>query len=246
MAEVNGAASESDPAPTQEQNEQPSQAASETSNPNITPTSQLDNGLSKRPRDARLFHMILTNFGVTAYQERVPLQLMDFAYRYTSSTLQDALHFTSEGYGTTNPTGPGASTKRAEGAAAHNDMSGITLASLRLSIASRTQYQFSPTLPKEFYSELAQERNRVGIPPPPKGEYGVRLPPEQYCLFGAGWELKEEWDEEMDVEQDTGMRNEDMDEREDGEGGGDEEEGGRMEDLFGGANGDEDKDMEDE
>ena len=246
MTEVNGAASESDPAPTQEQNDQPSQAATEPINPNIPSTSQLDNGLSKRPRDARLFHIILANYGVTAYQERVPLQLMDFAYRYTSSTLQDALHFTSEGYGTTNPTGPGAGTKRGEGAAAHNDMSGITLSSLRLSIASRTQYQFSPTLPKEFYSELAQERNRVGIPPPPKGEYGVRLPPEQYCLFGAGWELKEEWDEEMDVEQDAGAKDEGMDEREDGEGGGDEEEGGRMEDIFGGANGDEDKEMEDE
>ena len=50
--------------------------------------SSIDNGQSKRPRDARLIHLILANYGVNAYQERVPLQLMDFAYRYTSSTLQ--------------------------------------------------------------------------------------------------------------------------------------------------------------
>lgn len=237
MAEVNGAIAESNAADTQpsnNQNELSTQSAADPINHNFPP-SQTDSGLSKRPRDARLLHLVLANYGVSAYQERVPLQLMDFAYRYTSSTLQDALHFTSEGYGTTGPsTGSGK-------AAAHNDLSGITLSSLRLSIASRTHYQFNPTLPKEFYSEIAQDRNRVALPPVSR-ESGMRLPPEQYCLTGVGWELKEEFDEEMEdvderMEEDVALREEGVEED---EGDGDEEVG-RMEDLFGNDN---DEEME--
>lgn len=62
--------------------------AADLKHPSFSTNSQLDNGHSKRPRDARLIHLVLANYGVSAYQERVPLQLMDFAYRYTSSTLQ--------------------------------------------------------------------------------------------------------------------------------------------------------------
>ena len=190
--------------------------------------------------------MILANYGVSAYQERVPLQLLDFAYRYTSSILQDALHFTSEGYGTASSStgigaggGAGAGGRKGGEAAGHNDFSSITLSSLRLSIASRTHYQFNSTLPKEFYNELAAERNRVALPGVQK-EWGMRPPPEQYCLLGAGWELKEEWDEEM-VDADEAM--EVKEERDEITPGGDEEEGGRMEDLFGG-DGDGDREME--
>lgn len=188
-------------------------------------TSSTDSGLSKRPRDARVVHMILANLGVTAYQERVPLQLMDFAYRYTSSTLQDALHLTSENYGTATTGGGGK-------ANAVNDLSSITLASLRLSVASRTHYQFNPNLPKEFYHDLAQERNRVALPPVTK-ESGVRLPPEQYCLTGVGWGLKEEWDsEEEEEEEEEPAEGEDaMNIKQEGEG--EEEADETMEDIFG-------------
>ncbi|KAL8762983.1 MAG: hypothetical protein Q9184_001133 [Pyrenodesmia sp. 2 TL-2023] len=182
---------------------------------------------AKRPRDERLLKLILANLGVTAYQERVPLMLMDFAYRYTSSTLQDALHLTSEGYGT-----QASSTVKA---AANNDMNAVSLSSVRLSIASRTHYQFSPTLGKDFYHELAQERNQVQLPPVGK-HFGTRLPPEQYCLTGVGWKLKEEWaslatnqDEEDEAAVDQMM----MDREEDDEENGAEDGNERMEDFFG-------------
>ena len=233
MTETNGVghgANVTDSQSITDQNE-PSQPAADAINPHVPPSSHMDNGLSKRPRDARLLHMVLANYGVSAYQERVPLQLMDFAYRYTSSTLQDGLHFTSEGYGTTGPaTGSGKG-------AAHTDLSGITLSSLRLSIASRTHYQFNPTLPKEFYNEIAQERNRIALPPVSR-EYGVHLPPEQYCLTGVGWDLKEEFDEEMEetTEGDLPTKAEGLNENggEDEDGG--DEDVGRMEDIFGADN----------
>ncbi|KAI4166016.1 MAG: hypothetical protein LQ342_000447 [Letrouitia transgressa] len=202
-----------------------------------------DNSSSKRPRDSRLIHMILANLGVSNYQERVPLQLMDFAYRYTSSTLQDALHLTSEGYGTS------ASGTAAGKANSNNDMSAITIQSLRLSIASRTHYQFNPTQPKEFYHEIAQERNRVVLPPIAR-DWGIRLPPEQFCFTGAGWRLKDEWHDVAEHGDTVERREEDesLDRMQDdeGEGEGGEEGNDAMDSFFGNdMNGaEEDREME--
>ena len=212
----------------------PSQSANVNLNAMLHSDMFGDGNQFKKPRDARLVHMILMNQGVTSYAERVPLQLMDFAYRYTSSTLQDALHLTSEGYGPTISKG--------------NDLSTITHQGLRLSIASRTHYQFSPTLPKEYYQEQAHERNKVALPIVGR-DWGLRMPPEQYTLTESGWTLKEEWDEEvgeengallgdMDVERPVNGGNDEEDTHE-------EEEGGRMEDVFGDA-GRGDQTMEDD
>ncbi|KAK8181351.1 transcription initiation factor TAFII31, partial [Phyllosticta citribraziliensis] len=129
-----------------------------------------DSGLGKRPKDARLIHMVLAHQGVQAYQERVPLQLLDFAYRYTAGVLSDAV---------------------AQSAPAAQQEGSVSLGAVRSAIASRLNYQFNPTLPKEFLLELGTEKNRVGLPKPER-EYGVRLPPERYCFTGAGWNLKEE------------------------------------------------------
>lgn len=87
MAETNGAVPEADPVAHQSSSQEDPTAV-DTLNSSFPTNSPVDNGQSKRPRDARLIHLVLANYGVNAYQERVPLQLMDFAYRYTSSTLQ--------------------------------------------------------------------------------------------------------------------------------------------------------------
>jgi len=122
-----------------------------------------------------------------------------------------------------------------------------------MSIASRVNHQFNTSLPKEFLLDIAQERNKIALPPVDKG-YGIRLPPEKYCLTGVNWEL---------VDGDEFWTYDDEDEDEDGgdegaEGGGDSmdgvvigagEEGGdedaqgedddmNVDDLFGGGGGD--------
>jgi transcription initiation factor TFIID subunit 9B len=125
--------------------------------------------------------MLLASLGVSAYQERVPLQLLDFAYRYTSSTLQDAVHLTVEGYagsnmpGTAEPgsLGTGAGGARSGAAVAGSgglvEVNTVTLQALRLSIASRLYYQFQPGLPKEFLIDMASERNRIALPGASRG-----------------------------------------------------------------------------
>ncbi|MCJ1376331.1 Transcription initiation factor TFIID subunit 9 [Loxospora ochrophaea] len=231
MAELNGVSSDQNSSglPPAHNTPPPSQPATTSINPSFPTTSQKDDGLSKKPRDARLIHMILANLGLTAYQERVPLQLMDFAYRYTSSTLQDAIHLTSESYGTTGPGAGGGG----RGTGGNADLSSITLASLRLSVASRTHYQFSTSLPKEFYQEMAQDRNRVALPPVGR-DWGVRLPPEKYCLTGVGWGLREEWDSDGEAPDEGGTEKGDEAMGDgDGEGNAEEEGDETMEDIFG-------------
>ncbi|KAF2638238.1 TFIID-31kDa-domain-containing protein [Massarina eburnea CBS 473.64] len=158
-------------------------------NPAFPPTSLQDTGTTKRPRDARLIHLILANMGVHAYTERVPLQLLDFAYRYTNGILSDALAY--------EPPAPHHTGKKgkAANAAEGGDDGGISLNALRTAIAARAANQFSTVLPKEFMTDVAMERNRVALPRVEK-EWGIRLPPERYCFTGVGWSIKERWEEE--------------------------------------------------
>lgn len=198
--------------------------------------------------------MLLASLGVTAYQDRVPLQLLDFAYRYTSNVLQDAVHLATEGYAAAVGDNPGGTGKGGPSA----ETSGVSLPALRLSIASRLHYQFQTGLPKEFLMEVASERNRIALPgvsrgfdpaaagpngaPPAAANQsvlvgGMRLPPERFCLTGTGWNMKDEWESEgeedmPDASQQAGSGPGAG--AEEGEEGGDEDEGdGKMEDIFG-------------
>ena len=175
---------------------------------------------------------------------------MDFAYRYTSSILNDALHIQNEGYDQAEST---AQTKGGRGAAAKNaaqkaEEGDVSMAALRMSIASRMSHQFQghSNLPKEFLKQLADERNRISLNAQAKDEKGgagitiggIRLPHERYCLTGSGWGLKEEWDSEGEesVNGDgvlaPGADGDDMQMEELGEDE-DEEGAGNMDDVFG-------------
>lgn len=50
--------------------------------------------------------------------------------------------------------------------------------------------------------EQAVERNRVALPKIQKS-WGVQLPPEKYCLTGTGWSLRDLWEEDEVVEEES-------------------------------------------
>ncbi|KAF2177695.1 TFIID-31kDa-domain-containing protein [Zopfia rhizophila CBS 207.26] len=181
---------QSQPQPSQSQSQpQLSNGQSITQiNPSHPSTSLQDNGQSKRPRDARLIHLLLANMGVHAYTDRVPLQLLDFAYRYTSGILSDAIAY--------EPPSANNTSKKAK-----LDEDGVSLNALRTAVGARATHQFSPALPKEYLLEIAAERNRVALPRVER-EFGVRLPPERYCFTGVGWGIKETWESEADEDVD--------------------------------------------
>jgi transcription initiation factor TFIID subunit 9B len=150
-----------------------------------TPTD--DDTPSRRPRDARLIHALLSSQGVTSYQERVPLMLIDFAYRYTRSVLADAQVLDREGYTPETTRGRG-----------NKDEEGVSGTSLRLAVASRAAGQLQPGLGKQDLLEMGQETNRIGLPRVER-DFGVRLPEERFLLTGNGFSLQEEWMEEEEI-----------------------------------------------
>lgn len=135
--------------------------------------------------------------GVTAYTERVPLQLLDFAYRYTSGVLTDALAY--------EPPVPSSLPQAEKKKRDPTVDEGISLNALRTSVAGRASMMGAGAvgggLGKEVLGEIASERNRVALPRVER-EFGVRLPPERYCFTGVGWGVKEAWEGEESVQGD--------------------------------------------
>lgn len=213
-------------------------------NPSVPLTSIKEDGTSKRPRDARLIHLLLSSLGVTAYQERVPLQLLDFAYRHTSSILSDALHLSSDAYISQQTRA-----RDAPPTGAFKDADGsIQMSSVQLAISSRLQYQFNGGMgggvSKEVLLERAEARNKIALPRMAQNEWGNRLPSEKFVLTGTPWGLKDEWETEtvVDEEDEDVVMGMDGATEEAVEG---EEEGGTAADIFGDDLEDENMDMED-
>ncbi|GEQ72185.1 hypothetical protein JCM33374_g5871 [Metschnikowia sp. JCM 33374] len=141
------------------------------------------------PRDVRLLHLIFATQGVQNYQDHVPLQLMDFAHRYTTSVLKDAVTY-------------GDHARSSNGGNSANTT--VNTDDIRLAIAAKTNYQFKPAPAKELMLELAHERNSKSLPPViPK--WGLNLPPEKYCLTAKDWDSLDE--EKNDIEANKRRKN---------------------------------------
>ncbi|KAH6900317.1 transcription initiation factor IID, 31kD subunit-domain-containing protein [Thelonectria olida] len=188
-----------------------------------------------RPRDARLVELLLTSQGVTSYEQRVPLLLLDFAYRHTSSVLSDALHLSGDPYVTHAGSKPSASSGAT--ASAPGDAS-ITANAVKLAIAARLSYQFrggsaGGGISKDYMQELARERNKVALPKIVPNEWGVRLPSERFVLSGTSWGLKDIWHEAADEDEGGGDAMEGIEGPDLEDVGGDGVEGGTVDDVFG-------------
>lgn len=237
--QTNGVPASQTPQDTQPQT-QPADA-----NPQPTPPTQprapsSPSTTAPRPRDARVLELLLTSQGVTSYESRVPLLLMDFAYRHTTAVLNDAIHLSVDPY----TTHAGARASSAAGATASliaQDAS-VSANAVRLAIASRQGYQFrggnaAGGVSKEWMQDIARERNKVGLPRVPPNEWAVRLPNERFVLSGLGWGLRDVWGDEGSEgeEEDADMEDVPMEgiRAPDVEDMGEGVEGGTMEDVFG-------------
>lgn len=222
---------------------QPPAAAASSSQPAQTSTQQQPSS-APRPRDSRLVELLLTSQGVTSYEQRVPLQLLDFAYRHTSSVLNDALHLTGDPYTTQAGSKPSGTTGGAS-APPSGDAS-VSASAVKVAIAARLGYQFrggssGGGISKEYMQELARERNKVALPKIVPNEWGVRLPSERFVLSGTGWGLKDIWgeegadddDDESSASQQGGDAMEGIEGPEPEDIGGDGVEGGTVDDVFG-------------
>ncbi|EGV61458.1 Transcription initiation factor TFIID subunit 9 [Yamadazyma tenuis] len=136
------------------------------------------------PRDVRLLHLIFATQGIQNYEDHVPIQLMDFAHRYTKAVLKDALTYNDHAKPVNVNTNLNANTNTT-----------VNTDDIRLAIAARTNYQFKPTPPKELLLELAHERNSKPLPQV-SPRWGLNLPPEKNCLTARNWDDLDEEDED--------------------------------------------------
>ncbi|KAK3906991.1 transcription initiation factor IID, 31kD subunit-domain-containing protein [Staphylotrichum tortipilum] len=263
-------ASQSQPAaatPSQSQQQPPQQPQNHL--PSANPGGAVANPstTAPRPRDVRTMELLLTAQGVTSFEQRVPLLLLDFAYRHTSSILLDALHLAADPY----TSHAGARPSAAAGAAPVN-VGDATISSnaVQVAIGSRLGFQFrggggaggiggggGGGASKDWLMELARERNKVALPRVMPSEWGVRLPGERFVLSGVSWGLRDVWagqegadesSEEEEDEDDVMMLDggkaggaDAMEVEEDV--GGEGVEGGTMGDVFGNEGMDEDEEM---
>jgi transcription initiation factor TFIID subunit 9B len=136
------------------------------SNDTTIPVADIPSDPALKPRDARLIHLLLTSLQVSSYSPKIPLQLLDFAYRYTHSILLDAQAYSDH---------------------AHGQGSVIGVEDVRLAVAARVGHSFRGPPPKEFLLEVAAERNKKPLPQVREG-VEIRLPPERWCLNAPNWE----------------------------------------------------------
>jgi transcription initiation factor TFIID subunit 9B len=226
---------------------QPPATTAASSSQTAQPSTHQQPSSAPRPRDSRLVELLLTSQGVTSYEQRVPLLLLDFAYRHTSSVLSDALHLTGDPYITQAGSKPSGASGGAT-AAPSGDAS-VSANAVKVAIAARLGYQFrggssGGGISKEYMQELARERNKVALPKIVPNEWGVRLPSERFVLSGTGWGLKDVWgeegadddddeDDESSASQQAGDAMEGIEGPEPEDIGGDGVEGGTVDDVFG-------------
>lgn len=229
--QTNGIVNGTQPAPISQPSQTPQPPAANLSSPTTTAPSS---NSAPRPRDARLIELLLTSQGVTAYEQRVPLLLLDFAYRHTSSVLSDAIHLSGDPYVTQagKPSASAGITAPAPGDAT------VTANAVKLAIGARLSYQFrggsaGGGISKDYMQELARERNKVALPRIVPNEWGIRLPSERFVLSGTSWGLQDGWTEEDgDYEEGDDMM-EGVEGQKPEDEGGDAPEGGVMADVFG-------------
>lgn len=202
--------------------------------PNNPSSSTTTTSSIPRPRDARTIELLLTSQGVTSFDSRVPLLLLDFAYRHTSGILSDALHLTTDPYVSHAGARPSGSSGAAPTAPSGSDAAVATNA-VALAIAARQAYAFrggngayaggagagGGGASKDWLAELAKERNRVALPRVLQHEWGVRLPAERFVLSGVGWSLRDRWVGDGSNVYDDEADDDDDDEDGDGDGGDD-------------------------
>ncbi|WFD21383.1 Transcription initiation factor TFIID subunit 9 [Malassezia equina] len=122
------------------------------------------------PRDVRLVSLILASMGVEDVEPAVLVQLLEFAHRYTTQVLQDALVYTDH-------------------ASSRQGGSNVSIDDVQLAIQSRVNYSFTQPPPKEkMLLSLSTSLNSVPLPPV-SNRSGIRLPPPEHCLTNINFAI---------------------------------------------------------
>ncbi|XP_036916196.1 transcription initiation factor TFIID subunit 9B [Sturnira hondurensis] len=118
------------------------------------------------PRDALVMAQILKDMGITEYEPRVINQMLEFAFRYVTTILDDAKIYSS-----------------------HAKKPNVDADDVRLAIQCRADQSFTSPPPRDFLLDIARQKNQTPLPMI-KPYSGPRLPPDRYCLTAPNYKLK--------------------------------------------------------
>ncbi|NWT03981.1 TAF9 factor, partial [Mionectes macconnelli] len=118
------------------------------------------------PCAPQVMAQILKDMGITEYEPRVINQMLEFAYRYVTTILEDAKIYSS-----------------------HAKKSSVDADDVRLAIQCRTDQSFTSPPPRDFLLDIARQKNQTPLPLI-KPYSGPRLPPDRYCLTAPNYRLK--------------------------------------------------------
>lgn len=118
------------------------------------------------PKDAQMMAQILKDMGITEYEPRVINQMLEFAFRYVTTILDDAKIYSS-----------------------HAKKPTVDADDVRLAIQCRADQSFTSPPPRDFLLDIARQRNQTPLPLI-KPYSGPRLPPDRYCLTAPNYRLK--------------------------------------------------------
>uniref|UniRef100_A0A2K6Q7I0 TATA-box binding protein associated factor 9 n=1 Tax=Rhinopithecus roxellana TaxID=61622 RepID=A0A2K6Q7I0_RHIRO len=118
------------------------------------------------PKDAQKMAQILKDMGITEYEPRGINQMMEFAFRYVTTILDDANIYSS-----------------------HAKKATIDADDVLLAIQCRPDQSFTSPPPRDFLLDIERQRNHTPLPLI-KPHSGPRLPPDRYCLTAPNYRLK--------------------------------------------------------
>uniref|UniRef100_G3T8H5 TATA-box binding protein associated factor 9b n=1 Tax=Loxodonta africana TaxID=9785 RepID=G3T8H5_LOXAF len=122
------------------------------------------------PRDALVMAQILKDMGITDYEPRVINQMLEFAFRYVTTILDDAKIYSS-----------------------HAKKPNVDADDVRLAIQCRADQSFTSPPPRDVsklsFEDIARQKNQTPLPLI-KPYAGPRLPPDRYCLTAPNYRLK--------------------------------------------------------
>jgi len=118
------------------------------------------------PKDAQVIVSIMKDMGITDYEPKVINQLLEFTYRYVTCILDDSKVYAN-----------------------HGKKKFIDIDDVRLAVKMQSEKSFTNPPPREVLLEVAKIKNSQPLPFV-KPSYGLRLPPDRYCLNGTNYKLK--------------------------------------------------------
>lgn len=148
------------------------------------------------PKDAQVIVSIMKDMGISDYEPKVINQLLEFTYSklyqiFYSYSIQMTSYNCSHiinvmfhhiGYVT-------CVLDDSKIYANHGKKKFIDLDDVRLAVKMQLEKSFTSPPPREVLLEVAKEKNNVPLPFV-KPSYGLRLPPDRYCLNAANYKYK--------------------------------------------------------